>query len=552
MRIPVATIVGWRGVGLLFLTCLAVPPHAVAGGAVGDGTPESCTEAALEAALASGGSVTFRCGSAPLKITVTSPKTIAKNTVLDGGGRITLSGGGTTRILSVTKHTALTLRNLSLTDGHGGQDQSDGAVGGAVYIREGKLSATNCTFANNSAENLGGAIFNLLGRVTLTDCSFSNNSAGSGGAVETQSNLRFSITRSTFSNNSGGAIDSFSPGRGKATVDKCTFANNSGGAIKRSGLLAVSNSTFSNNSSGGGGGGIFHSASRGGGRLSVTNCTFVSNSSAGYGGAIDSSGGKASEMLSVTNCTFVSNSSTGSGGAIKRGSGKLAVTNSSFSSNSARSGGAIASVNLTVTNSTFANNSAGAADVGGSGGAIDAGAGVAAVSNSTFFGNSSTANGGAIYSAYQLTVTNCTFSNNSAADDVPGFGPGGAAIHYLFVGGQVELSNTVIANSLSGENCVGLGSGADRGHNIDSGSSCDFDSSKGSFSDTDPKLDPAGLADNGGPTQTIAVLADSPAINGGNSRACSMPPVGGYDQRGWARTGFGSGSCTIGAYEFYP
>ena len=68
---------------------------------VGTGTPDSCTEAALETALAGGGVIVFDCGDAPLTITVTSEKAIATDTVLDGGGLVTPSGGGSTRILHV-------------------------------------------------------------------------------------------------------------------------------------------------------------------------------------------------------------------------------------------------------------------------------------------------------------------------------------------------------------------------------------------------------------------------------------------------------------------
>jgi hypothetical protein len=68
---------------------------------VGNGTPASCTEAAFSAAVAAGGIIKFNCGSSPHTLTVTSEKVITKNTVLDGGGLVTLSGGNTTRILAI-------------------------------------------------------------------------------------------------------------------------------------------------------------------------------------------------------------------------------------------------------------------------------------------------------------------------------------------------------------------------------------------------------------------------------------------------------------------
>src|SRR5207237_7821027 len=71
-----------------------------------------------------------------------------------------------------------------------------------------------------------------------------------------------------------------------------------------------------------------------------------------------------------------------------------------------------------------------------------------------------------------------------------------------------------------------------------------------SFCNTNPLLDPAGLASNGGPTQTIALEAGSPAINAGDEAICAAPPVNNLDQRGFVRPGMGATKCSIGAYEF--
>jgi hypothetical protein len=71
-----------------------------------------------------------------------------------------------------------------------------------------------------------------------------------------------------------------------------------------------------------------------------------------------------------------------------------------------------------------------------------------------------------------------------------------------------------------------------------------------SLSLTYPRLDPAGLQSNGGPTQTIALLPGSPAINAGNDAICAAAPVNQLDQRGFTRPGTGHTHCSIGAYEF--
>jgi hypothetical protein len=70
------------------------------------------------------------------------------------------------------------------------------------------------------------------------------------------------------------------------------------------------------------------------------------------------------------------------------------------------------------------------------------------------------------------------------------------------------------------------------------------------LSNTNPLRDLAGLANNGGPTQTIALEAGSPAINAGDETVCAAPPVNSLDQRGYVRPGTGAANCSIGAYEF--
>src|SRR5439155_829360 len=109
-------------------------------------------------------------------------------------------------------------------------------------------------------------------------------------------------------------------------------------------------------------------------------------------------------------------------------------------------------------------------------------------------------------------------------------------------------------NSTAGSNCGGTIS--DGGHNIDEDTSCVFtgtgctNTSGTSFCNTNPLLDPAGLARNGGPTQTIALEAGSRAINAGDETVCAAPPVNNLDQRGFVRPGMGATNCSIGAYEF--
>jgi cysteine-rich repeat protein len=263
--------------------------------------------------------------------------------------------------------------------------------------------------------------------------------------------------------------------------------------------------------------------------------------------------------LTVTNSTFSDNMPLG---AI-RNSGTLTVTNSTFSGNTqvtespdcCAMGSAINNSNLgavTVTNSTFSGNTTYQIQNFGvkvfRGGAISNLGGTLTVTNSTFSGNNGGAiynTGGAIFDSSTVTVTDSTFSGNSAdaggsIDNEAACGDTGNAPC------SATLRNTIVANNTGG-NCTGAI--ANGGHNIDDGTSCGFSTANGSLSNTDPQLDPAGLKANGGPTQTIALLAGSPAINAGDQNVCAAAPVNNLDQRGYVRPGVGHTQCSIGAYE---
>jgi predicted outer membrane repeat protein len=271
----------------------AVPTQAA--GVVGDGTPASCDETALDSALTSGGLVTFNCGASPVTITVTSEKVIASGTQLDGGGLVTLSGGSATRIFFVSPGATLELNNITVSGG-------GSAAGGAIH-NEGTLAIATSTLSNNGAE-IGGAILNS-GILTVASSTFSGNSAAQfGGSISNAGSL--AIADSTFGMNTadlGGAIHN----SGTLSMTTSTFSMNGaslGGAIHNTGTLHVTGSTFSDNSANAGG--ALHS----GGALTLTNSTFSGNS-AGFGGAIVNDG-----PLTITNGTFSDNSAVNEGGAL--------------------------------------------------------------------------------------------------------------------------------------------------------------------------------------------------------------------------------------------
>ena len=186
---------------------------------------------------------------------------------------------------------------------------------------------------------------------------------------------------------------------------------------------------------------------------------------------------------------------------------------------------------LTLNNLTIANGF----DAIGGGGLYTTG--ITTITNSTFSGNSGgNAGGGGINSnGGTLIITNSTFSGNSST------GSGGGINNNIFSAGTVTLLNTIVANSTSGGNCFGTITNG--GNNIDDGTTCGWASASGSMSSTNPLLGP--LADNGGPTQTMALLSGSPAIDGVTFNSPNSAPA--TDQRGVARP---QGSrYDIGAFE---
>ena len=145
--------------------------------------------------------------------------------------------------------------------------------------------------------------------------------------------------------------------------------------------------------------------------------------------------------------------------------------------------------------------------------------------------------GGAIFNAGPLKVTNSTFSGNRATG-------GGTLLNGE--NSSMTLGNTIVANSTFGGNCsFEFGNPiTDGGYNIDDDGTCGFTQDTGSLPNTNPLLDPAGLADNGGPTLTIALQPESPAVDLVGHEACPPPKT---DQRGVERPQ--GEACDSGSFE---
>jgi hypothetical protein len=367
---------------------------------VGDGTPASCTGSAFAAAVAKGGVVTFNCGAAPATIVVAAEVSVAKDTVIDGKGLVTLSGGGKTRILHVASAwnvttPRLTVQHLAFTRGFTTDVVNTKATtqGGAAIFRDGgSLDVIDCQFTDNHCATTGqdvsgGAITSQgVGTTFIEGSTFSGNSGSDGGAVGNLGNV-FSVANSTFDGNAATGTDG-NPGNG-----------GNGGAIVFDGAnttMTICGSTFTRNTAGAQGGAMF--------RVAYSH-----------------------EPTIIDRCTFDGNSAdatVGLAGALYLENTTITMTATTVSNNKAHYGGGIwvgQSGVANLTNVTIANNSS---DQGG--GFWFANAVIGTFLNCTIVGNTSAYGGTLFGGSNGVKVQNSIFSNGDCK------GP-------LFVSGGVNL-----------------------------------------------------------------------------------------------------------------
>jgi hypothetical protein len=292
-------------------------------------------EGELDYALCNDSTVTFGFSGT---LGITSTKVISSNIILDGTGQtVAISGSNNVSIFTVEPGVQLTLKNLTLINGHAA------GGGGGIYNNGGTVTLINCTFSNDVA----------VGATT-------GGPGGNGG------------------NASGGAILN----EGAMTISASTFVNNG-----VEGGFGVANGVGTSSAGGNGGigmgGGICND---GGGSLAITNCTFYNNQAIGGNGGQGGSGNNGSTF--TYQCGTVCCAHDGFGDCTEECPIYCTGTNYGAPGGNGGNGGSAYGGNLynndgnvIVVNTTFANGSlsGGAAGSAGPNGAYSTGGGVAGV-----------------------------------------------------------------------------------------------------------------------------------------------------------------------------
>lgn len=270
---------------------------------IGNGTPASCTSNAVTEAVAAGGIIKFNCGKNPVTILMTATANVAKTehlVVLDGGGLVTLSGGGKRRILFSDTcagtwstddcvnqpYPQVVVQNITFEDGFDGTHQATTCVaqgpqcwyggvdgGGAIYAEGGQFKAVNSRFVNNQCygygPDLGGGAIRVLAQyqnrpVYITSDTFTGGRCSNGAALSSI-DVQWDILNSVFTNNEA-------TGWGANPAASGTPGGGSGGAIYNDGEnydTLIAGTIMQDNSAREGGGAIFYVVNSGWGNLTI-------------------------------------------------------------------------------------------------------------------------------------------------------------------------------------------------------------------------------------------------------------------------------------------
>ncbi len=450
---------------------------------------------------------------------LTVESSILRGNVGFNGGAISVNAGKGQAL-----HAKLTVRNTSVVDNEATSSGASNGGGILFWGRSGELIVAGSTIQNNRAGFAGGgiAVMGFDNLVQISDSVIEGNQARDGGGIRiSDDNANHASIERTFLlvntaiNSGGGIAISAKP----VTIIDSIISDNrvtspnsrsGGGGVWVSGgeALNIVASTISDNTSTSSGGGILLSKAS----AKILDSTISDNTAIGRGGGINSVSGM---KLDIQGTAISGNSSGLFGGGGIYASGIFSTTGNAFS----------------ITDSTISNNS-----TLGSEGGIGTSASQMLVSNSTISGNQANGSGGGISlsrSPIETVVVHSTITNNTSDADNNGSGSGGG-----ISGGPVSLDHTVVA-----------------GNHDNSGTAHDiagvFNSIYSLVGFGAQFLGP--LADNGGPTQTHALLPGSPALNAGDPTLvqgqAGLPE---FDQRGAPFARVVGGRIDIGAYESQP
>jgi hypothetical protein len=279
---------------------------------IGDGTPGSCTSEAVVATVALGGVITFDCGPNPVTIALKATAKIRNDRgpdiVLDGGGKVTLSGAGQRRILYMNTcdraqvwttstcqdqdHPRLTVQNLTFVDGDSTGDLTEGGGGGAIFVRGGRLKVVGSRFQRNRCDatgpDVGGAAIRVLSQsqgrpVYVVDSTFGGapgqgGTCSNGGALSSIG-VSWEIINSVFTHNDAIGVGA-NPAKGG------TPGGGSGAAIYADGnrfTIRIAGSRIEDNHAKEGGGAVFFVSNDRSGTMTIESSTLRRNRSDGFG-----------------------------------------------------------------------------------------------------------------------------------------------------------------------------------------------------------------------------------------------------------------------------
>lgn len=466
-----------------------------------------------------------------------------------GAATLVIDAGRSGAVLAVSG-ASVSISGLGLTGGNA-------AFGGGLWIAEGASATVSGLdiFSNRAARGGGGVA--VAGTLVMSDSVVRDNTAAGGVEVFGGGGIFLSAS-GALELDDVALLDNATDGRGgglyvgasagPAVLRRLSVQGNSaatGGGIYAAASLAIDDSVIAENVADGGAelvGGGLHAL----GGVVLTAVTVAGNeaSGGGAGGVLSEAGSVSLTGGRVDGNRLVSGSATEAAGGIMGDVVSLAgvtVTDNGVDAadvSGSSGAGIFARGGVAIVDSTISNNLSAGPSARINGAIFVAGTEPSLLSNSTVSGNRSGAGGGIMLAApgATLTVVNSTITGNHGD---------GATYAGIRANGAVTLANTIVFSNdvdcVSGPN----GSFVSGGHNIDGDGSCNLTAGS-DLPREDPRLGP--LADNGGPTQTHALLSGSPAVDAGDNDLCPEA-----DQRGIARPDDGNldgvAVCDIGAVE---